>query len=302
MEHAANITCDVLVIGAGPAGVVAALRAADLGAKATLVARDEFGGMAANDGPIPVRTLARAARMMRDARRLADYGIGVGAPSLDYSKLLERARNVVADAREHSSFRAQLQSLGATVLEKTGAARFVNPHTVETASGTRVRAERVIGPAVTPQDAAARYSPANRRSRGTRCKCRRRSASKERHRPEDIPLLTDAFLETAGCSVGRPGGRAPETRAKLLGYAWPGNVRELHNAVERAVILCGGGHITSEHLPVALGSAAARAYARAAALEHREARHRFGRAVVSLRACLSTTSSAASAARNSRSS
>lgn len=261
VEHAANITCDVLVIGAGPAGVVAALRAADLGAKTTLVARDEFGGMAANDGPIPVRTLAHAARMMRDARRLADYGIGVGAPSLDYSKLLERARNVVADAREHSSFRAQLQSLGATVLEKTGAARFVNPHTVETASGTRVRAERVIGPAVTPQDAAARYSPANRRSRGTRCKCRRRSAS-----------------------------------------AWPGNVRELHNAVERAVILCGGGHITSEHLPVALGSAAARAYARAAALEHREARHRFGRAVVSLRACLSTTSSAASAARNSRSS
>jgi pyruvate/2-oxoglutarate dehydrogenase complex dihydrolipoamide dehydrogenase (E3) component len=41
----------VLVVGAGPAGVAAALRAADLGAKTTLVTRDEFGGMAANDGP-----------------------------------------------------------------------------------------------------------------------------------------------------------------------------------------------------------------------------------------------------------
>ena len=48
----------VIVIGAGPAGVVAALRAADLGASTTLISRDEFGGMAANDGPVPVRTLA----------------------------------------------------------------------------------------------------------------------------------------------------------------------------------------------------------------------------------------------------
>ena len=40
---------DVIVIGAGPAGVVAALRTADLGAKTALIARDEFGGMAAND-------------------------------------------------------------------------------------------------------------------------------------------------------------------------------------------------------------------------------------------------------------
>ena len=59
---------DVIVIGAGPAGVLAALRAADLGARARLVTRAEFGGMAANDGPIPVRTLAHAARLMRDAR------------------------------------------------------------------------------------------------------------------------------------------------------------------------------------------------------------------------------------------
>lgn len=59
---------DVLVIGAGPAGVLAALRAADLGAHTTLVTRDRFGGMAANDGPVPVRTLAHAARLMREAR------------------------------------------------------------------------------------------------------------------------------------------------------------------------------------------------------------------------------------------
>jgi len=43
---------DVVVIGAGPAGVLAALRAAELGAHTVLVAREEFGGMAANDGPV----------------------------------------------------------------------------------------------------------------------------------------------------------------------------------------------------------------------------------------------------------
>ena len=56
---------DVLVIGAGPAGVLAALRAADLGAQTALVTSAAFGGMAANDGPVPVRILAHAGRLMR---------------------------------------------------------------------------------------------------------------------------------------------------------------------------------------------------------------------------------------------
>jgi dihydrolipoamide dehydrogenase len=74
---------DVAVIGAGPAGVVAALRAARLGARTALVTRDEFGGMAANDGPVPVRTLAHAARLMRESRQLPRYGITAGELALD---------------------------------------------------------------------------------------------------------------------------------------------------------------------------------------------------------------------------
>ena len=70
----------MIVIGAGPAGVVAALRAARLGARTALVTRDELGGMAANDGPVPVRTLAHAARLMREARQLGQYGINAGEP------------------------------------------------------------------------------------------------------------------------------------------------------------------------------------------------------------------------------
>src|SRR5262244_1490441 len=133
---------DILIIGGGPAGVVAALRAADLGAKTVLVTRDEFGGMAANDGPVPVRTLAHAARLMRDARQLDRYGIGVGEPLLDYTKLLARVREVVGDVGAHSTFRPQLEGLGVFVNEQCGVVRFTDPHTIETENGLRLNADK----------------------------------------------------------------------------------------------------------------------------------------------------------------
>ncbi len=83
---------DVVVIGAGPAGMIAAFRAAELGARTVLVTRGEVGGMAANDGPIPVRTLAQAARLLREAKQLGKYRISVSEPILDYPRLLARTR------------------------------------------------------------------------------------------------------------------------------------------------------------------------------------------------------------------
>ena len=135
---------DVLVIGAGPAGVLAALRAADLGARTALLTHTEFGGMAANDGPVPVRTLAHAARLLREARQLGQYGIGVSEPVLDYPRLLARVRDVIDDVGSHSSLRPQIDSLGVVVHEQAGAARFADEHTIETKSGLRLRAEKII--------------------------------------------------------------------------------------------------------------------------------------------------------------
>lgn len=135
---------DVLVIGAGPAGVVAAVRAADAGARTMLITRDEFGGMAATDGPVPVRTLAHAARLLRDAHQLAQYGIVVGQPTLNFACLLARVREVVGEVQANSTFRLQIDSLGITVQENAGSARFIDAHTVETASGLRLKPATII--------------------------------------------------------------------------------------------------------------------------------------------------------------
>src|SRR5262245_8659577 len=135
---------DVIVIGAGPAGVFAASRAAELGARTALVTRDALGGMAANDGPVPVRTLAHAARLMRDVRQLGQYGIAVSEPELDYARLLERVRQVVQGVRDHSELRANLEKNGVVLYEHGGTARFVGPHAIETETGIVIDGERII--------------------------------------------------------------------------------------------------------------------------------------------------------------
>ena len=128
---------DVLVIGSGAAGVMAARRSAELGARTAILTTAEFGGMTAHDGPVPVRTLAHAARLMRDARQLSAYGISVGEPRLDYPSLLRRVREVTAQVADVSSRRADLDRMGVSIVEHAGPARFVDAHTVAVADGSR---------------------------------------------------------------------------------------------------------------------------------------------------------------------
>src|SRR4051794_13489862 len=135
---------EVAVIGAGPAGLFAALRAARLGARTALITRDGVGGMAAADGPVPVRVLTQAARLRREARQLGVFGIEAGETALDYGRLMGRVREVVAEVSRTSTMRPELEKEGVTIFEHAGTVRFVDPHTVEADSGLRLEAEKII--------------------------------------------------------------------------------------------------------------------------------------------------------------
>ena len=91
-----------------------------------------------------MRTLAHAARLIRNARELGRYGISVSEPDLDYPRLLVRVAEVVNDVRAKSFGRADVDRLGVTVHEQAGIARFVDPHTIETESGLRLQADKFI--------------------------------------------------------------------------------------------------------------------------------------------------------------
>jgi pyruvate/2-oxoglutarate dehydrogenase complex dihydrolipoamide dehydrogenase (E3) component len=135
---------DLLVIGGGPAGVTAALRARELCASTAIVERDRLGGTCTDDGCAPTRVLARAARMVRDGQRSSAFGLVGSAPRVDLPRLLEHAQRTVYRLHEKKQLAAHLRSLGAEVFEEAGSARFVDPWTVELADGRQLAAERTV--------------------------------------------------------------------------------------------------------------------------------------------------------------
>ena len=99
---------EVVVIGGGPAGVTAALRARELGTTVALVERGNMGGTCTNDGCVPTRVLAKAARLVRDAEQFADYGLAGSLPEADFARLLNRTQRIVYEVQEKKQLRKQL--------------------------------------------------------------------------------------------------------------------------------------------------------------------------------------------------
>ncbi|MCL6479705.1 MAG: dihydrolipoyl dehydrogenase [Peptococcaceae bacterium] len=85
----------VVVIGGGPGGYVAAVRAAQLGARVALVEKGNVGGTCLNRGCIPTKVLAAGASMIHTVRRAADFGVFAGEVTVDFSRLAERKDQVV---------------------------------------------------------------------------------------------------------------------------------------------------------------------------------------------------------------
>ncbi len=93
----ADTQYDMVILGAGPGGYVAAIRAAQLGMKTAIVERDELGGICLNWGCIPSKSLLKNAEVVRNFRDAKDWGITInGGFTADYSKAQARSRDVSA--------------------------------------------------------------------------------------------------------------------------------------------------------------------------------------------------------------
>ena len=87
---------EIVVIGGGPGGYVAAIRAAQLGGKVTLIEKDALGGTCLNRGCIPSKALLHSVDILQSVKEAGQYGIDVPSVSVDLAKMMARKNRVVS--------------------------------------------------------------------------------------------------------------------------------------------------------------------------------------------------------------
>ncbi|HAT69772.1 MAG TPA: dihydrolipoyl dehydrogenase, partial [Flavobacteriaceae bacterium] len=85
---------DVIVLGSGPGGYVAAIRASQLGLKTAVIEKENLGGVCLNWGCIPTKALLKSAQVFDYLKHAEDYGLSVENPDKDFTKVVKRSRNV----------------------------------------------------------------------------------------------------------------------------------------------------------------------------------------------------------------
>src|SRR2546421_6803765 len=132
---------NLVVIGAGTAGLVTAAGAAGLGAKVALVEKHLLGGDCLNVGCVPSKAVIRSSRAAFDAKMADDFGVRlIAPPQVDFPSVMERMRKLRADISPHDSAE-RFAKLGVDVF--LGEARFAGPDTVEVA-GQTLRFKRAV--------------------------------------------------------------------------------------------------------------------------------------------------------------
>jgi pyruvate/2-oxoglutarate dehydrogenase complex dihydrolipoamide dehydrogenase (E3) component/uncharacterized membrane protein YdjX (TVP38/TMEM64 family) len=121
---------NLVVIGAGAAGLVSAYIGAAAQAKVTLIEAHQMGGDCLNYGCVPSKALIRSAKLAHQMRHADDYGLTVPAPEFSFARVMARVRRVIADIAPHDSVDRYI-GLGVEVLQ--GHARLIDPWTVEIA-------------------------------------------------------------------------------------------------------------------------------------------------------------------------
>ncbi|MCD6082990.1 FAD-dependent oxidoreductase, partial [Candidatus Aerophobetes bacterium] len=118
---------ELLIIGAGPAGYVAAIRASQLGAETVLVEKNTVGGTCLNRGCIPTKSLLSSVEVLNLARRAQEFGLEVDKVRPNLSSMVRRKDRIVDQLRRgvHYLLRANKISL------VQGRAQFLSPHRIK---------------------------------------------------------------------------------------------------------------------------------------------------------------------------
>ena len=134
---------NLVVIGAGAAGLVSAYIAAAVKAKVTLVERHRMGGDCLNTGCVPSKALIKSAKLVATMRKASHYGLKDSCADFDFAEVMDRVQRVIRDIAPHDSVERYTE-LGVECLE--GEAKITSPWSVEirTASGTQTLTTRGI--------------------------------------------------------------------------------------------------------------------------------------------------------------
>ncbi len=127
---------NVVVIGAGSAGLVTAYIAAAVKAKVTLVEKHKMGGDCLNTGCVPSKALIRSAKLLSNMKRANEFGIRSATAEFDFAEVMERVQRIVREVEPHDSIE-RFTGLGVDCM--TGTAKITSPWTVEitTAEGKK---------------------------------------------------------------------------------------------------------------------------------------------------------------------
>jgi len=152
---------DVIVIGGGPGGYVAAIRSAQLGFKTAIVEREALGGICLNWGCIPTKALLKTAEVYETLGHLEEYGLSVTGKSFDFDKVVQRSRGVAKQLNAGVTFLMKKNKIevieGTAKLEKgspapkvvvalkAGGSRSLQAKHVILATGARARTIPAIG-------------------------------------------------------------------------------------------------------------------------------------------------------------
>src|SRR5262249_38295308 len=136
-QRPAKYDYNMVVIGAGSAGLVSAYIAAAVKARVVLVEKHQMGGDCLNTGCVPSKALIRSAKLLSQIARSKEYGVREATAVFDFAEVMERVRRVIRTIEPHDSVE-RYSALGVECV--TGSARITSPWTVEVESpgGKRV--------------------------------------------------------------------------------------------------------------------------------------------------------------------